>query len=196
MTGAHRTLTKRTASAAYLLLLALSLGAAYLLPTYPLFVFSLAVVNIIAVLGVNLVMGYAGQISLGHAGFAAIGAYATALLVGNYAIFLLACAAARRLPRSGFRLSARRTGAAAGAALRLDGHVRFRPRRRHHPAELVRARERAERDGRSPARAVRIRALPATVSRSDCPDRRRPFSARPQHRRFTTRAGVYRHSGE
>ena len=86
MTGAHRTLAKRTASAACLLLLALSLVAAYLLPTYPLFVFSLAVVNIIAVLGVNLVMGYAGQISLGHAGFAAIGAYATALLVVNYEI--------------------------------------------------------------------------------------------------------------
>ena len=73
----------RAAAAANLLLLALSLAAAYLLPTYPLFVFSLAVVNIIAVLGVNLVMGYAGQISLGHAGFAAIGAYTTALLVGS-----------------------------------------------------------------------------------------------------------------
>ena len=55
--------------------------APYLLPNYPLFVLSLAIVNIIAVLGVNLVMGYAGQISLGHAGFAAIGAYTTALLV-------------------------------------------------------------------------------------------------------------------
>jgi branched-chain amino acid transport system permease protein len=83
MTGTHRTLAKRTGIAANVLLLALSLAAAYLLPTYPLFVFSLAVVNIIAVLGVNLVMGYAGQISLGHAGFAAIGAYTTALLVGS-----------------------------------------------------------------------------------------------------------------
>src|ERR1700730_11414796 len=100
MTGAHRTLAKRTGIAANVLLLALSLAAAYLLPTYPLFVFSLAVVNIIAVLGVNLVMGYAGQISLGHAGFAAIGAYTTALLVVNYdlsfwiAIALGACLAA------------------------------------------------------------------------------------------------------
>ncbi|MFZ1091143.1 MAG: branched-chain amino acid ABC transporter permease, partial [Xanthobacteraceae bacterium] len=76
-----------------MLLLAVSLLAAYLLPTYPLFVFSLAVVNIVAVLGVNLVMGYAGQISLGHAGFAAIGAYATALLVVNYEVsFWLALA--------------------------------------------------------------------------------------------------------
>jgi branched-chain amino acid transport system permease protein len=80
----HSSSARHTASAANLVLLAVCLAAAYLLPTYPLFVFSLAVVNIIAVLGVNLVMGYAGQISLGHAGFAAIGAYATALLVGSY----------------------------------------------------------------------------------------------------------------
>ena len=77
-------LARRTAIVANLMLVAVSLAAAYLLPTYPLFVFSLAVVNIVAVLGVNLVMGYAGQISLGHAGFAAIGAYATALLVVSY----------------------------------------------------------------------------------------------------------------
>ena len=57
------------------------LAAPLILPNYPLFVFSLAIVQIIAVLGVNLVMGYAGQISLGHAGFAAIGAYTTALLI-------------------------------------------------------------------------------------------------------------------
>jgi ABC-type branched-subunit amino acid transport system ATPase component/ABC-type branched-subunit amino acid transport system permease subunit len=74
---------RRTAIAANLLLVAACVIAAYLLPTYPLFVLSFAIVNIIAVLGVNLVMGYAGQISLGHAGFAAIGAYTTALLVAN-----------------------------------------------------------------------------------------------------------------
>src|SRR5260370_38511749 len=61
-------LAPRTAIPANLLLVALCVSAAYLLPTYPLFVLSLAIVNIIAVLGVNLVMGYAGQISLGHAG--------------------------------------------------------------------------------------------------------------------------------
>ena len=53
------------------------------LPNYPLFVLSLAIVNTIAVLGVNVVMGHAGQISLGQAGFSAIGAYATALLAVN-----------------------------------------------------------------------------------------------------------------
>ena len=53
------------------------------LKNYPLFVLSLTVVNVIAVVGLGLVMGNAGQISLGHAGFAAIGAYTTALLVAN-----------------------------------------------------------------------------------------------------------------
>jgi ABC-type branched-subunit amino acid transport system ATPase component/ABC-type branched-subunit amino acid transport system permease subunit len=53
------------------------------LKNYPLFVLSLTVVNVIAVVGISLVMGNAGQISLGHAGFAAIGAYTTALLVAN-----------------------------------------------------------------------------------------------------------------
>src|SRR6516225_9102707 len=58
-------------------------SAPLFLSNYPLFVLSLAIVNTIAVLGLNLVMGHAGQISLGQAGFAAIGAYATALLVVN-----------------------------------------------------------------------------------------------------------------
>jgi ABC-type branched-subunit amino acid transport system ATPase component/ABC-type branched-subunit amino acid transport system permease subunit len=66
---------------ATLLVLLLCLLAPLYLQSYPLFVLSLTVVNVIAVVGVSLVMGNAGQISLGHAGFAAIGAYATALLV-------------------------------------------------------------------------------------------------------------------
>ncbi len=54
-----------------------------MLPQYPRFVVSLALVNAIAAMGVNLSMGYAGQVSVGHAGFAAIGAYATAILMGR-----------------------------------------------------------------------------------------------------------------
>lgn len=52
-------------------------------PVYPRFVVSLALVNAIAAMGVNLSMGYAGQVSVGHAGFAAIGAYTTALLMSK-----------------------------------------------------------------------------------------------------------------
>jgi ABC-type branched-subunit amino acid transport system ATPase component/ABC-type branched-subunit amino acid transport system permease subunit len=78
--------TRRAKIAGLVALLALLLGAPLLLKEYPLFVLSLAIVNIIATLGVNLAMGYAGQVSLGHAGFAAIGAYTTALLMVNLSL--------------------------------------------------------------------------------------------------------------
>lgn len=51
------------------------------LPEYHRFVLSMTLVNAIAAMGVNLSMGYAGQVSIGHAGFAGIGAYTTAVLM-------------------------------------------------------------------------------------------------------------------
>src|SRR6188474_574017 len=42
-------------------------------------VVALVFINALAVLGLNLLMGFAGQVSLGHAGFFGIGAYAVAL---------------------------------------------------------------------------------------------------------------------
>lgn len=41
-------------------------------------------INAIVVLGLNLLIGYAGQISLGHAGFFGIGAYASAILTTHF----------------------------------------------------------------------------------------------------------------
>lgn len=41
-------------------------------------------INAVIVLGLNLLIGFAGQISLGHAGFLGIGAYATAALPTHY----------------------------------------------------------------------------------------------------------------
>lgn len=41
-------------------------------------------INAIIVLGLNLLIGFAGQISLGHAGFVGIGAYATAILPTHF----------------------------------------------------------------------------------------------------------------
>lgn len=41
---------------------------------------ALVMIAAIAVVGLNLLLGYAGQVSLGHAGFVGIGAYAVALL--------------------------------------------------------------------------------------------------------------------
>lgn len=61
-------------------LLGLGIAASFLLPNYYLYLLSLAGVWAIAALGLNLLTGYAGQISIGHAGFVAIGAYTSALL--------------------------------------------------------------------------------------------------------------------
>src|SRR5205823_4234838 len=40
--------------------------------------------NAVIVIGLNLLIGYTGQISLGHAGFYGIGAYATAVLTTRF----------------------------------------------------------------------------------------------------------------
>ncbi|MBP2228279.1 branched-chain amino acid transport system permease protein [Azospirillum agricola] len=44
----------------------------------------LAGFNAVVCVGLNLLIGYAGQISLGHAGFFGIGAYASGVLAGTY----------------------------------------------------------------------------------------------------------------
>jgi branched-chain amino acid transport system permease protein len=53
-------------------------GAGYLL-----FVLILMAANVIVAVGLNLLVGYTGLISLGHAGFVAIGAYASGLLMAR-----------------------------------------------------------------------------------------------------------------
>jgi len=45
--------------------------------------FTLALCFAVVVLGLNLLLGYSGQISLGHSAFFALGAYVTAVLVGK-----------------------------------------------------------------------------------------------------------------
>ena len=45
---------------------------------------ALIFINGLAVIGLVVLIGYAGQISLGHAGFFALGAYASAILTGTY----------------------------------------------------------------------------------------------------------------
>jgi branched-chain amino acid transport system permease protein len=44
----------------------------------------IALILFVAVLGLDVLMGYAGQVSLGHAGFMAVGGYAAAILVTSY----------------------------------------------------------------------------------------------------------------
>lgn len=61
----------------------LGLAAAALplvVPGYFLYILTLGAIWAVAAVGLNLLTGYAGQISIGHAGFMGIGAYASALL--------------------------------------------------------------------------------------------------------------------
>ena len=53
----------------------------FLVKNYRVFQFNLVLVYAIAVLGLNILTGYNGQISLGHGAFYAIGAYAAAILM-------------------------------------------------------------------------------------------------------------------
>jgi branched-chain amino acid transport system permease protein len=72
---------------AWLILLAVLIAA--VVPTalfngYHLFQLTMVVVYAIAILGLSLLTGFNGQISLGHGAFYAIGAYTTAILMSNF----------------------------------------------------------------------------------------------------------------
>jgi branched-chain amino acid transport system permease protein len=62
-------------------LAAIALALPFALSDYRLFQCSMALVYAVAVLGINTLTGYSGQISLGHSGFYAIGAYTAAVLM-------------------------------------------------------------------------------------------------------------------
>jgi branched-chain amino acid transport system permease protein len=60
-------------------------------PNYYVYLLNIIMVHIILAVGLNILVGSTGQISLGHAGFFAIGAYGTALLMAKLQIpFVLA----------------------------------------------------------------------------------------------------------
>ena len=64
--------------------LVLAVAAAFWFSDYHLFQLTLVVVYAIAILGLSIVTGFNGQISLGHGAFYAIGAYTTAILMDRY----------------------------------------------------------------------------------------------------------------
>ena len=67
----------------------------FIVKNYYVYVANYMAINIIAVIGLNLLVGYTGQISLGHAGFFAIGSYGTIVLMTKIHLpFLLALPAA------------------------------------------------------------------------------------------------------
>lgn len=61
--------------------LSVSVALIFILPDYQLFQMTMVVAYAIALMGLNLLTGYNGQISLGHGAFFAIGAYATGILM-------------------------------------------------------------------------------------------------------------------
>jgi branched-chain amino acid transport system permease protein len=68
----------------WLLLLVAAFGATFVFSGYHLFQLTMVVVYAVAVLGLAIVTGFNGQISLGHGAFYAIGAYTTAIMMANY----------------------------------------------------------------------------------------------------------------
>lgn len=58
----------------------------FLLGNYRVFQATLVLVYAIALLGLNMLTGYNGQISLGHGAFYAIGAYTTAIMMDNFGV--------------------------------------------------------------------------------------------------------------
>jgi branched-chain amino acid transport system permease protein len=72
------------------IILAVALAAVCVLPFflsgYRTFQLTLAMVYAIALLGLNILTGYNGQISLGHGAFYAIGAYTTAIMMDKFGV--------------------------------------------------------------------------------------------------------------
>jgi branched-chain amino acid transport system permease protein len=87
----------KTVLVATLLFLAALAALPFYVGDYTLYILSLIAINSIVAIGLNILVGYTGQISLGHAGFFAIGAYSCVLLMVKAGLpFIIA------LPAAGF----------------------------------------------------------------------------------------------
>ena len=62
------------------------LGLVFRSQTYILAIFSRLLIFAIAAIGLNILTGMAGQVSIGHAAFMALGAYTTAFLSQRYGL--------------------------------------------------------------------------------------------------------------
>jgi branched-chain amino acid transport system permease protein len=81
-----RSAPARARLAGLLLLLVVACALPFLVSNYRVFQFTLALVYAIALLGLNMLTGYNGQISLGHGAFYAIGAYVAAILMDKFGV--------------------------------------------------------------------------------------------------------------
>jgi len=83
-------LRTRTHWALLVVLLVVVFTAPLYLSNYWLGVANLIGITIIAAIGLNILIGYCGQLSIGHAGFMAVGAYTTAVLTNKLGFPFLA----------------------------------------------------------------------------------------------------------
>jgi len=74
----------------YLLIPLIIIVIPFTLKSYYLYLANMIIIYLIGAIGLNILIGYTGQLSLGHAGFFAIGAYALAYLTLNGFSFWLA----------------------------------------------------------------------------------------------------------
>ena len=75
----------------FMVLIAFLILFPFLVPNYYIYMANYMAIHIIVTLGLNILVGYTGQISLGHAGFFALGAYFTVLSMTHLHLpFLLA----------------------------------------------------------------------------------------------------------
>ena len=110
----------------------------------------------VAILGLNILTGYTGQISIGHGGFMAIGGYTTALL-SHYEhwnlILTLPASLARHVPR---RHPRRDPGAPALGRLSRARDVRVRGVGPAAAAQVLEVPRRLERPPRRPTRSTHL----------------------------------------
>ena len=72
--------------AAAIVLLLVACVLPFVASNYRVFQFTMVLIYAIALLGLNMLTGYNGQVSLGHGAFYAIGAYATAILMDKFGV--------------------------------------------------------------------------------------------------------------
>src|SRR5690348_1285192 len=65
-------------------LMLLACGLPFVVSNYRIFQLNMVVINTMALLGLNMLTGYNGQISLGHGAFYALGAYTTAIMIDRW----------------------------------------------------------------------------------------------------------------
>ncbi|MBW2106414.1 MAG: branched-chain amino acid ABC transporter permease, partial [Deltaproteobacteria bacterium] len=75
----------------FLMLIGALLTFPFLASNYYIYMANYIAINVLVTVGLNILVGYTGQISLGHAGFFAIGAFTTVLLISKLSFpFLIA----------------------------------------------------------------------------------------------------------